>query len=245
MTQDVTAQAQALLDQILGAGQDLVNKAKSTDTTQLTAKGAELTAKGKDLFKQGEDALAGKLGMGDDAESRKKLRIGTAAAAGALALILRNRSNRKLAALGGLGGLGYIAYKAQQAGKLPKSMDEVMGLINKQAQPNRIEALLVAMVSAAKADGDVSADEMAMLDALEGVATEDVQAVLANDANPVAVAAYAKNNQMALEIYGASCRIANGLNPRERNYLDQLAMELRLDPEAAARIETEVRTGSV
>ena len=50
---------------------------------------------------------------------------------------------------------------------------------------------------------------------------------------------------MALEIYGASCRIANGLNPRERNYLDSLAMELRLDPEIAARVETDVRTGSV
>ena len=245
MTQDVAATAQALLDQILGAGQDLVSKAKTADTTKITAKGAELTAKGKVLFKQGEDALAEKLGIGDDAESRKKLRIGSAAAAGALALILRNRSNRKLAVLGGLGGLGYIAYKAQQSGKLPKSMDEVMGIINGQAQPNRTEALLVAMVSAAKADGDVSPDEMAMLDAIDGVATEDVQAVLANDADPKAVAAFAKNNQMALEIYGVSCRIANGLNARERDYLDQLAMELRLDPDTAARVETEVRTGSV
>ena len=147
MTQDTAATAQALLDQILGAGQNLVKKAKTADT-------AELTAKGKALYKQGEDALAGKLGVGDDAESRNKLRIGTAAAAGALALLLGNRSNRKLAALGGLGGLGYIAYKAQQAGKLPKSMDEVMGLINGQAQANRTDALLVAMVSAAKADGD-------------------------------------------------------------------------------------------
>ena len=236
MTQDAAATAQALLDQILGAGQNLVKKAKTADT-------AELTAKGKALYKQGEDALAGKLGVGDDTKSRKKLRIGTAAAAGALALLLGNRSNRKLAALGGLGGLGYIAYKAQQAGKLPKSMDEVMGLINGQAQANRTDALLVAMVSAAKADGDISGEEMAMLDALEGIASEDVQAVLAGDADPKAVAALAKSDQMALEIYGASCRIANGLNPRERNYLDKLAMELRLDPEVAARVETDVRTG--
>ena len=62
--------------------------------------------------------------------------------------------------------------------------------------------------------------------------------------SPKAVAALAKSDQMALEIYGASCRIANGLNPRERNYLDSLAMELRLDPEIAARVETDVRTGS-
>ena len=236
MTQTTAEMAQDLLDQILGTGQNLVKKAKTADT-------AELTAKGKAIFKQGEDALAGKLGMGDDAESRKKLRIGAAAAAGGLALLLRNRSNRKLAALGGLGGLGYIAYKAQQAGKLPKSMDEVMSLINGQAQPNRAEALLVAMVSAAKADGDISGEEMEMLNALEGIDSEDIRTVLAGDTDPAAVAALAKNDQMALEIYGASCRVANGLNPRERNYLDHLAMELRLDPEVAARVETDVRTG--
>ena len=83
MTQDVTATAQALLDQILGAGQGLVKKVKATDTTQLTAKG-------KELYKHGEDALADKLDIGDDAESRKKLRIGSAAAAGALALIQKS-----------------------------------------------------------------------------------------------------------------------------------------------------------
>jgi len=243
MSQSAATTAQALLEQILGAGQDLVDKAKNTDTAELTAKGAELTEKGKDLFKQGEDALAERLGMGDDVESRTKLRIGAGAAAGALALLLSKRSGRKLATLGGLGGLGYVAYKAQQAGKLPKSMDEVMGLINGNAQPNRNEVLLSAMVSAAKADGDVSSEELAFLDALEGIDSEDVRSVLAKDADPVAIAALSKNDQMALEIYGASCRIANGLNPRERNYLDRLAMELRLEPEVAARVETDVRTG--
>ena len=118
-----------------------------------------------------------------------------------------------------------------------------MGLINGQAQSNRADALLIAMISAAKADGDISSDEMAMLDALEGVDSEDVRMVLANAADPVAVAALAKNEQMALEIYGASCRIANGLNPRERDYLDRLAMEMKLEPEVAARVETDVRTG--
>lgn len=236
MTQNTAAIAQDLLEQILGKSQNIVKKVKSTDT-------AELTAKGKAIFMQGEDALAGKLGMGDDADSRKKLRIGAAAAAGAMTLLLRDRSNRKLAAIGGLGGLGYIAYKAQQAGKLPKSMNEVMAMIKGQAQPNRAEALLVAMVSAAKADGDISPEEQDMFNSLDGLDAEDIRAVLAGDVDPKAVAAYAKNEQMALEIYGASCRIANGLNPRERDYLDHLAMELRLDPDVAARVETDVRTG--
>ena len=99
------------------------------------------------------------------------------------------------------------------------------------------------MVSAAKADGDISGEELAMLDAIEGIDSEDVRTVLANDADPKAVAALSQSDQMALEIYAASCRIANGLNPRERDYLDALAMELRIDPEVAARVETDVRTG--
>jgi len=98
MTETTTLTAQKLLDQILGTGQELVKKAKAADT-------AELTAKGKDMFKQAEDALADKLGVGDDAESRKKLRLGAAATAGALALVLGNRSKRKFAALGGLGAI--------------------------------------------------------------------------------------------------------------------------------------------
>lgn len=236
MTDTAVMTAQKLLDQILGTSQELVKKAKTADT-------AELTAKGKVMFKQAEDALADKLGVGDDAESRKKLRLGTAATAGALALILGNRSNRKVATLGGLGALGFLAYKAQKAGKMPKNIQDVVELLKSNAPANRADILLQAMVSAAKADGDVSDAELSMLDTLDGVEADDVRAVLSGDADPKAIAALAKDDQTALEIYAVSCRIANGLNPRERDYLDSLAMEMRLDPDMAARIETDVRTG--
>ncbi|MEP4052319.1 MAG: DUF533 domain-containing protein [Litorimonas sp.] len=236
MTDTPAMTAQKLLDQILGTGQDLVKKAKTADT-------AELTAKGKDMFKQAEDALADKLGVGSDAESRKKLRLGAAATAGALALVLGNRSKRKFAALGGLGALGFLAYKAQQAGTMPKNFQDVVELINNKAPTNRADILLQAMVAAAKADGDISDAELVMLDGLDGVEAEDVRQVLSGDADADAIAALAKDDQTALEIYAVSCRIANGLNPRERDYLDRLAMEMRLDPEVAARIETDVRTG--
>lgn len=236
MTDTPAMTAQHLLDQILGTGQDLVKKAKSADT-------AELTAKGKEMFKQAEDTLADKLGVGDDAASRKKLRLGTAATAGALALVLGNRSKRKFAALGGLGALGFLAYKAQKSGTMPKNFQDVVNLINNKAPANRADILLKAMVSAAKADGDISDEELVMLDALDGVESDDVRAVLAGNANPEAIAALAKDDQTAAEIYAVSCRVANGLNPRERDYLDRLAMEMRLDPEIAARIETDVRTG--
>lgn len=228
--------AQSLLDQILGTGTDLVKQVKTADT-------AELTAKGKAMYKQAEDALADKLGVEDDGESRKKLRIGAAATAGALALLLGNRSKRKFAALGGLGALGFIAYKAQQAGTMPKNFQDVVDLLNNKAPSNRADVLLLAMVHAAKADGEITDEEALMLDSVEGADAEDIRTVLAGDADPKAVAAQVKDDQTAFEVYAASCRIANGLNPRERDYLDRLAMELRLDPEIAARVETDVRTG--
>jgi len=171
MTETTTLTAQKLLDQILGTGQELVKKAKAADT-------AELTAKGKDMFKQAEDALADKLGVGDDADSRKKLRLGAAATAGALALVLGNRSKRKFATLGGLGALGFLAYKAQQAGTMPKNFQDVVDLINNKAPADRSEILLDAMVAAAKADGDVSNEELVMLDKLDGVDADDVPAAL-------------------------------------------------------------------
>jgi len=228
--------AQDLLDQILGTTSDLVKKAKTADT-------AELTAKGKAMYRQAEDALADKLGMGDDEDSRKKLRLGTAATAGALALLLSNRSKRKFATMAGLGALGVVAYKAQQAGKMPKSFQDVVDLINNNAPADRADVLLTAMIHAAKADGDISDEEAVLIESLDEADADDLRAVLAGEADPKTVAALAKDEQTKLEVYAASCRIANGLNPRERDYLDRLAMELRLDPEVAARVETDVRTG--
>jgi len=228
--------AQDLLDQILGTTTDLIKKAKATDTS-------ELTTKGKAMYKQAEDALADKLGVGEDEDSRTKLRLGTAATAGALALLLGNRSKGKIAAMAGLGALGVVAYKAQQAGKMPNNFQDVVNLINNKAPANRADILLTAMIHAAKADGDISDDEALLIENLEEADADDLRAVLAGEADPKRVAALAQDGQTKLEVYAASCRIANGLNPRERDYLDRLAMELRLDPEIAARVETDVRTG--
>ncbi|MEL6688647.1 MAG: DUF533 domain-containing protein, partial [Pseudomonadota bacterium] len=61
--------------------------------------------------------------------------------------------------------------------------------------------------------------------------------------DPVAIAALATSDQCAAEIYAVSARVADGTIPADRDYLDRLAMALKLDPESAALIETEVRTG--
>ena len=228
---------QDLLNQILATGKDLVKQGK--------AQTGDLTVKGKELASKGEDYLVDKLNLEDTELSREALRkgVGTGAAAGAMALLLTSRSGRKMAALGGLGALGMLAYKAHKSGKMPTSAEDVIGLIKGPKANERAAILLKAMVSAAKADGSLHEDELEIIKAYEGADVEAIQAVMDQPTDAKAIAAMADSDQAAAEIYAVSCRVANGLNPKERDYLDQLAMGLKLDPELAAKIETEMRTG--
>jgi len=218
-TENIAATAQELLEQILSQGKDLLAQNQSQT--------ADLSAKGKDIAKRGEDILVDKFGIEDTEVSRDALRkgVGAGAAAGALALLLSNRSGRKLAALGGLGALGMLAFKAHQAGKMPSSMDEVIGLMTGNAANERAEILLRAMVAAAKADGKISEDEQALIDAHDDAGHSQLEAILQEAPDPKAIAALAANTQTAIEIYAVSARVANGLNPAER------------------KVETEIRTG--
>lgn len=231
--------AQELLDRILKSGQALAKQAK-------TASG-DLPSKAKDIAMRGEEYLADKLDIDDSAVSREALRkgVGAGAAAGALALLLSSRSGRKMTALGGLAGLGLIAWKAKNTGtgEMPRSVDEVIGLFKGETAEARADIILGAMVAAARADDRIDAAEQALIDAYNAKGIESARAVLNSPADPEAVAAMASSEQEAREIYAASCRVADGLNEKERVYLDRLAMALRLDPDMAARIETDIRTG--
>lgn len=231
--------AQELLDRILSAGRDLANTAKENS--------GELTAKGKDIAARGEDILVDKLGVEDTEVGREALRkgLGAGAAAGALALILSSRSGRKMATLGGLAGLGMLAYKSYQknGGKMPNWKEEVVGMISGPKADARAEILLRAMVAAAKADGDIDAEEIAMIKAHEASALPVLEDALAQEPDVEAIAALVDTEQAAREVYAVSARVADGLNLIERDYLDRLAMALQIDPELAARIETDVRTG--
>lgn len=228
---------QDLLNQILAAGKDLVKQGQ--------AQTGDLTVKAKELASNGEDYLVDKLNIEDTEITREALRkgVGAGAAAGAIALLLSSRSGRKVATLSGLGALGLLAFKAHKAGKMPTSAEDVIGLLKGPEANARAAILLKAMVSAAKADGSIHEGELDIINAYEGASVEAVQAVMDQPADAKAIAAMADSDQAAAEIYAVSCRVANGLNPRERDYLDTLAMGLKLDPELAAKIETEMRTG--
>lgn len=235
--QTSTIDPQALLDQILKAGRDLAARGQ--------AQSGDLSAKGKAIAAKGEDILVDKLGLEDTEVARDALRkgVGTGAAAGALALLLSSRSGRKMATLGGLAGLGVLAYRAHKSGKMPSSTEDVIGLLKGEPAANRANILLSAMVAAAKADGEIHDDEMGLIKAHDAASVAGLEAALSTPSDPKAIAALSDSEQASCEIYAVSCRIANGLNPDERDYLDQLAMALRLDPTLAADIETQMRTG--
>ncbi|MGB6231259.1 MAG: DUF533 domain-containing protein [Litorimonas sp.] len=228
---------QDLLAQLLSGGRSLFDP-NSQDRSQLTDQA-------RDLGRRGEDFLIDKLGMDGSDASRAQIRQQAkyAGIAGALALLIKSRSTRKIAALGGLAALGAIAYKGHKRGAMPTDFKDAIGLLTGQAAQDRSDILLRAMIAAALADGTIDADERALIDAYPDSDLGGLTDMLSSDPDPVAIAALATSDQAAAEIYAVSARVADSINPQERNYLDRLAMALRLDPEAAALIETEVRNG--
>ncbi|MBL4766223.1 MAG: DUF533 domain-containing protein [Rhodobacteraceae bacterium] len=235
--------AQDLLDQLLNAGKTLANQISEQGHEHMPA----LSRHGKELADKGEDFLVDKLGIADTEASREALRkgVGAGTAAGALALLLSSKSARKLATLGGLAGLGVLAWKSYKdsGGTVPKRAQDIVGLLRGPQAEIRAETLIRAMIAAAKADGNIEDAELAVINAYDAESVDVLKIVLSTPENPKTIAALADSEQAAREIYAISCRIANGLNPWERDYLDRLAIAMGLDPELAARIETDIRTG--
>lgn len=235
--------AQELLEQLLSSGRDLAKDVR----VKAGPRAQELTKKGKDVAAKGEDYLMDKLDIEDTEAARVTLRkgVGAGAAAGALALLLSSRSGRKMATIGGLAGLGALAWKSYQknGGTMPKSAQDIIGLLQGPKAEARSEILIRAMIAAARSDGNIDGTEIEIINAHDDQSIDVLKLALANPESPQTIAALADSEQAAREIYAVSCRIADGLNPKERDYLDELAMAMRLDPELAARIETDARTG--
>ncbi|KPU58233.1 hypothetical protein AN403_2769 [Pseudomonas fluorescens] len=225
-----------LLDQLLKSGQDLLqNKAGGSQQ-----KGANA----------GTGALGGLLsGAG-----------GGALAAGAMGLLLGSKKARKVggkvAVYGGLAALGVLAYKAygnwqsQQggaAGAEPQTLDRVPAA---QVELHS-QAILKALVAAAKADGHVDERERALI---EGEFTrldsdQELQhwlhAELNKPLDPSDVARAARSPEIAAEMYIASVMMVDEENFMEKAYLDELARQLKLEPGLKAELEKQVRQASL
>lgn len=171
---------------------------------------------------------------------------------GALGLLLgKNKTTRKLATYGGLAAIGVMAYRAygdyrtQQgaAGVQPRTVDR---LPSPEAALHS-EAILRALVGAAKADGHIDDRERGVIEGEFARLNPDrevqqwLHAELAKPLDPAEVARAATTPEMAAEMYLASLLAADEQSFMERAYLDELARQLKLDDALRRRLELEVQ----
>lgn len=235
-----------LLDQLLKSGQDLL-QSKTGGAAHSDSQGKGGSGGLNDLLgKVGGGNLGGFLSGGS----------GGALAAGAMGLLLGNKSARKIGGkaltYGGLAALGVLAYKAysnwqaNQPGATsgqPQTVDRVPPAQVEQHS----EAILRALVAAAKADGHVDDNERQLIEGEFNRLTGDQQlqhwlhAELNKPLDPADVARSARTPEIAAEMYLASVMMVDEEHFMERAYLDELAKQLKIEPGLKAELEAQVR----
>jgi uncharacterized membrane protein YebE (DUF533 family) len=197
-------------------------------------------------------------GLGNAAGVKSGADFGKGAlAGGALGMLLGNRKARKMggkvAVYGGLAAVGVLAYKAygdwkkQQGGVGAAVEPRTVDMLPAPEAESHSQAILKALIAAAKADGHVDArerevieGEFSRIDAAPEV-RQWLQAELEKPLDPAEVARAATTPEMASEMYLASLLAADEQNFMERAYLDELARQLKLDDSLKARLEQQVK----
>jgi len=205
--------------------------------------------------KKGLEIAEQKLGVPEAGEQRDAMLDGLgkgALAAGAVAILLGTESGRKLTGtalkVGGVAAVGGLAYKAfnqwqqQQNANLPHTGTPINDLADAEAE-TRSEAIVKAMISAAKSDGHVDdAEQKLVASKIESLDLEqDITSFLMKELNkPLDVAtvvASSDSPEAAREIYLASAMVVDLNNADERKYMDSLAQGLELDADLVKEIE--------
>ncbi len=176
-----------------------------------------------------------------------------ALAGGALGLLLgKNKTTRKLATYGGLAAVGVMAYKAygdykqQQAGTTSRVEPQTVDRLPPPQAELHSQAILKALIAAAKADGHIDARERQVIEG-EFTRLNDAElqqwlhAELEKPLDPAEVARAATTPEMASEMYLASLLAADEQSFMERAYLDELARQLKLDDALKLRLEQQLK----
>ncbi|TFB42538.1 tellurite resistance TerB family protein [Pseudomonas sp. F01002] len=234
-----------LLDQLLKSGQDMLQN-KAGGSQNKTAGG-------------GLGGLLGGSGGSGGLGSLLSGAGGGALAAGAMGLLLGSKKGRnvggKVLTYGGLAALGVIAYKAYgnwqaQQGTAPTEPQTIDRLPAAQVEQHS-QAILQALVAAAKADGHVDDRERALIEGEFTKLDNDqelqhwLHAELNKPLDPADVARAASTPEMAAEMYIASVMLVDEESFMEKSYLDELARQLKLEPGLKAELEKQVRQASI
>jgi uncharacterized membrane protein YebE (DUF533 family) len=184
---------------------------------------------------------------------------GGAMDASALGVLMGSKKARKYGGkaltYGGLAALGVLAYKALgnwqarqgQAGAAePRTIDRLPA---DQAEQHS-QAILTALVAAAKADGHVDEQERAAIEG-EFVKLDNDPAMqqwlheqLERPLDPAEVARAAQTPEMAAEMYLASVMVVDQESFMERAYLDELARQLKLEPALRQELESQAKAAA-
>ena len=196
---------------------------------------------------------AGAKGLSDKAKGAwdSQSNLGKGAIAGGLLGVLLSGGGRRLLGtglkVGGaalVGGLAYKAYDDWKSGKdpvgtplgeLPAPEGTAFLPADDAAANDLAQRLLQAMVAAAKADGHVTPDERARIDdalgrmGLEEGAANLIAAELDAPLDVRRIAALARSEEEAAEIYTASLLVVDEQSLEEKGYLAMLAAALNLE----------------
>lgn len=228
-----------LLDQLLKSGSDLLQGGAA-------AQGGN--AQRSSAANQTGSALEGLLsGVG-----------GGALGAGAIGLLIGSKKARKMGGkvitYGGLAALGAVAYKAysnwqeqngsaQQRKMEPQTLDRLPAA---QVEEHS-QAILRAVIGAAKADGHIDGRERELIDREVAKLSPDPDVhrwfdrELSKPLDPKDIASSATTREMAAEMYLASLLMVDEENFMERSYLEELARQLALDPALKGELEKQAR----
>lgn len=181
---------------------------------------------------------------------------GGAAATAALGMLLGNKRQKKMASkvvtYGGLAALGVLAYKAygnwqQQQGNIAATHDpQTVDRLPEPQVEQHSQAILRALIGAAKADGHIDAKERQLIDGEIAKLTDDphLQRWFDQEMNkpldPLEIAAYATTPELAAEMFLASVLVVDEESFMERSYLQELAKQLRLDPALEQELRAQV-----
>jgi uncharacterized membrane protein YebE (DUF533 family) len=192
--------------------------------------------------------------------------LGGIAAGGLTALLLSNKKARKMGGkalkYGGMAAVGGLAYKAWRdhqnnqpisttvnnaptaALEAPQgSIFDLAGAQETKAGEDMRLVLVRAMISAAKADGHIDADEQARIEqqiAELEIGTEEQQFLVEQlnaASDPIAIAKLSEGEEQAAEIYLISLLALDLDTPEERSYLNRLGDALLLPEELRKRLE--------
>ncbi|MCY1345266.1 hypothetical protein D9M69_313210 [compost metagenome] len=154
------------------------------------------------------------------------------------------------AALASLGMMAFKAYQAwqqqQQAAAPQQALRTVDQLSGAEADDHSL-AILRALIAAAKADGRIDEQEKQAIYAEIGRHTDDPQLQewldqeVQRPLDAAEVAQSAQDPGMAAEMYLASVMLVDDQQQAERAYLDELAYQLKLDPDLQNHLEQQAR----